>query len=340
MSAIPPVQLSVLDTTIIGRTPESAFADTIALAQHAERLGYARYWMAEHHGVPSVGSSAPAITVGAIAAATSRIHVGSGGVMLPNHVPLVVAEQFGTLAALYPGRIDLGVGRAVPDPRTQAVLAYGLANYHADDFADRVVQLAGFLTGSFPQPHPYEQVYVSPRAAQPPPVWILGSSPASASLAATLGVPFAFAHHFGRGDAVAAIEHYKRHFQPSAAFPAPHAMVTLLTVVAKTDAEASRLAGSADLMFRNMFAGRPILLPSPEEVDAHDWTAEDLAFSRQRRRGQAIGSPETVRDVIADLLARTGADELMLTSQMYRLADRVRSLELAAEQIPAHVAAQ
>ncbi len=340
MSVIPPVQLSVLDTTIIGRTPESAFADTVALAQHAERLGYARYWMAEHHGVPGVGSSAPAITVGAIAAATSRIRVGAGGVMLPNHVPLVVAEQFGTLGALYSGRIDLGVGRAVPDPRTRTVLGRELANYQSDDFADRVVQLAGFLTGLFPQPHPYEQVYVSPRASQPPPVWILGSSPAGASLAACLGVPFAFAHHFGRGDAAAAIEHYRRRFQPSAAFPEPYAMVTLLTVVAETDAEASRLAGSADLMFRSMFAGRPILLPSPEEVDAHDWTAEDLAFSQQRRRGQAIGSPQTVRDVIADLLARTGADELMLTSQMYRLADRVRSLELAAEQIPTLVAAQ
>ncbi|MGW4733804.1 LLM class flavin-dependent oxidoreductase [Streptomyces shenzhenensis] len=296
--------------------------------------------MAEHHGAPGVGSSAPAITVGAIAAATSRIRVGAGGVMLPNHVPLVVAEQFGTLAALYPGRIDLGVGRAVPEPWTQTVLGRGLANYQSDDFADRAVQLAGFLTGSFPQPRPYEQVYVSPRAAQPPPVWILGSSPAGASLAASRGVPFAFAHHFGRGDAAAAIEHYRRRFQPSVAFPEPYAMVTLLTVVAETDAEASRLADSADLMFRSMFAGRPIVLPSPEEVDAHDWTAEDLVFSRQRRRGQAIGSPQTVRDVIADLLARTGADELMLTSQMYRLADRVRSLELAAEQIPTLVAAQ
>ncbi|GAA2601421.1 LLM class flavin-dependent oxidoreductase [Winogradskya consettensis] len=324
MSASPPVRLSVLDTTLIGRTPESAFADTIALARYAERLGYTRYWMAEHHGAPGVGSSAPAITAGAIAAATARIHVGSGGVMLPNHVPLVVAEQFGTLAALYPGRIDLGVGRAAPEPRTRAMLARDLVNYPADDFAGRVAELIGSLT----------QGFVSPRATQPPSVWILGSSSAGASLAATLGVPFAFAHHFGRGDAAAAIEHYRRHFQPSTAFPEPYAMVTLLTVVADTDAAAARLAGSADLMFRSMVAGRPILLPSPEQVDTHDWTAEDLAFAEQRRRGQAIGGPETVRDVIAGLLARTGADELMVTSQMYHLADRMRSLELTARQLP------
>jgi luciferase family oxidoreductase group 1 len=245
-------RLSVLDTAMIGRTAERALADTVALAQEVERLGFQRYWMAEHHGSTGVGSTAPAITIGAIAAATSRIRVGSGGVMVPNHIPLVVAEQFGTLAALYPGRVDLGVGRASPEPRTVAVLSESLANYGVDDFADRVVQLLGFLTGEFPAPHRFEGVYVSPRAQEPPIVWILGSSPTGAALAAALGLPFAFAHHFGRGDAAQAFDHYRRNFRPSRALSEPYTLITLLTAVADTDEEAARIASSADLMFSRL----------------------------------------------------------------------------------------
>jgi luciferase family oxidoreductase group 1 len=181
----------VLDTIMLGsgQTTEQALRATVSLAQRADDLGFARYWMAEHHGVPGVASSAPAVMIGAISAATRRIHVGSGGVMLPNHVPLVVAEQFGTLASLYPGRIDLGVGRGAPEPLTAAVLRRSLSRYGADEFEQQITQLAGFLSGEFPAGHPYRDVFVSPRADQPPTIWVLGMGMGSAQLAADLGLP-------------------------------------------------------------------------------------------------------------------------------------------------------
>jgi luciferase family oxidoreductase group 1 len=317
-----------------GMTMHHVFEDLIASARRAEELGFARYWMAEHHGAPGVASSAPAITVGALAAATSRIHVGTGGVMLPNHIPLVVAEQFGTLASLYPGRIDLGVGRGAPDPQTAQVLARSLANYGGDDFAQSVAELSAYLTGESPDGRPYRGPYVAPRADEPASVWVLGASTrGAADLAAKLGVPFAFAHHFGRGDAAAAFEHYRRNFRPSRAFAQPHTIVTALTVVAPTDAEAVAIAASADLMFAQFFQrGRQFTggLPSPEEAAAHTWSADERAFAAQRHHRQAIGSPETVQASLTELLARTGADELMATMQIYRLEDRIRSLELLA----------
>lgn len=328
------VRLSVLDTAMVGsgKTMHRVFEETIALARRAEELDFARYWMAEHHGGPGVASSAPAITVGALAAATSRIHVGSGGVMLPNHVPLVVAEQFGTLASLYPGRIDLGVGRGAPDPQTAMILSRSLADYGAVDFADSVTELSAYLTGHSPDGRPYDGPYVAPRADEPPSVWVLGASThGAADLAARLGVPFAFAHHFGRGDAAAAFDHYRSNFRPSRAFSEPHTIVTALTVIAPTDAEAGAIAASADLMFAQFFQrGRRFAgkLPSPEEAAAHTWSAADQAFAAQRRRGQAIGSPETVQASLSELLTNTGADEFMATVQMYRLEDRIRTLEL------------
>ncbi len=336
VSSLASVQFSVLDTAMAGsgKTMHQVFEDTIALARRAEELEFARYWMAEHHGVPGVASSAPVITVGALAAATSRIHVGTGGVMLPNHVPLVVAEQFGTLASLYPGRIDLGVGRGAPDPQTAQVLARSLANYGGDDFAESVAELSAYLTGESPDGRPYRGPYVAPRADEPASVWVLGASAnGAADLAAKLGVPFAFAHHFGRGDAAAAFDRYRRSFRPSRVFAQPHTIVTALTVVAPTDAEADAIAASADLMFAQFFqrgrrfAGR---LPSPEEAAAHTWSADERAFAAQRHHGQAIGSSETVQASLTELLARTGADELMATMQIYRLEDRIRSLELLA----------
>mgnify|MGYP001316316927 CR=1 FL=1 len=328
-----PIRLSILDTAMIGSgtTAHDSLTATIRLAQRAEELGFTRYWMAEHHGFPGVASSAPVVTIGALAAATRRIRVGSGGVMLPNHVPLVVAEQFGTLAALYPGRIDLGVGRASPDPQTAIILNRSLARYGADEFPQQVEELAGFLTGSFPSNHPYHDVFVSPRAEEPPALWMLGASVHSAHLAASLGLPFAFAHHFGRGNAISAFEHYRRNFKPSGTLSKPYTMITALTVCAPTDEEADRIGRASDLMFMRLFQGRQGMLPSPEEVAAHRWTHEDLAFVQQRRRGQAIGSPETVRSVLKGLLESTGADELMMTTQMYRLEDRIRSIETVKE---------
>lgn len=330
-------RLSGLDTAMIGHTAEQALADSVALARHAERLGYARYWFAEHHGLSAGASSAPVITATAVAGATKTIHVGSGGVMIPNHVPLVVAEQFGTLAVLYPGRIDLGVGRSSPpDAATAVVLGQYLRDYGADDFADRVDQLVGFLTGSFPSGRQLGGIYVAPRAQQPPTVWVLGTSQSAASLAAMLGLPFAFAHHLGRGDAATTFEHYRANFRPSATLERPYTIVTLLTVVAPTDEQAALIADSADLYFYLFFRGgrAPSLLPSVDEAREHSWSEAERSFATGRRAGQAVGGPARAGAVIDDLLRRTAADELMLTTQMYSLDDRVRSLELVASLLP------
>jgi luciferase family oxidoreductase group 1 len=235
------------------------------------------------------------------------------------------------LAALYPNRIDLGVGRASPDPRTAMVLGQSLSRYGADEFPQHVMQLAGFLTGNFPARHPYREVFVSPRAEEPPMMWLLGASIQSAALAASLGLPFAFAHHFGRGDAASAFEHYRRTFRSSATLSRPYMIVTALVVCAPSDEEADSIGRASDLMSLRLSQGRPGMLPSPEEVAAHPWTPGDLAFIRQRRCGQAIGSPETVRSVLNKLLEATGADELMMTTQMYYLEDRIRSLEMVSE---------
>lgn len=331
------IRLSALDTAIIAHTAEQALADSIALARHAERLGYARYWLAEHHGRTAGAGSAPVVTATAVAGATKTIHVGPGGVMIPNHVPLVVAEQFGTLAALYPGRIDLGLGRASPpDGATATVLGHYLRNYGADDFAERVDLVAGFLTGNFPSGRNLGDIYVAPRAQQPPTVWVLGTSQSAASVAAMLGLPFAFAHHFGRGDAAAAFAHYRDNFRPSATLERPYTLVTVLTVVAPTDEEAALIAGSADLYFHQFFRTRRAMprLPSVDEVRQHSWSEDERSFAAGRRAGQAVGNPDHAGAVIDDLLRRTSADELMLTTQMHSLDDRMRSLELVAALLP------
>jgi luciferase family oxidoreductase group 1 len=331
------IRLSALDTALIGQSAEQALADSVGLARHAERLGFARYWLAEHHGPSAGAGSAPVITAAAVASATTTINVGTGGVMIPNHVPLTVAEQFGTLAALFPGRIDLGVGRAAPPDRaTAAVLARYLRDYGADDFADRIDQLIGFLTGEFPSRREFGELHVAPRVQQPPAVWVLGTSDSAAGVAAAFGVPFAFGHHFGRGDAVSAIEYYQAQFQPSATLADPYTIVTLLAVAADTDERAARLADSADLYFHTFFStGRALpRLPSIQETQEHHWTAAERRFAEGRRAGQAVGSREQVGAVITDLLERTGADELMLTTQMPRLEDRVRSLELVSSLLP------
>ncbi|WP_306215399.1 MsnO8 family LLM class oxidoreductase [Actinoplanes sp. RD1] len=326
-------RLAALDTVMVGHTAEQALADSVDLARHAERLGYSRYWLAEHHGPTAGAGSAPIVTATAVAGATTTIQVGSGGVMIPNHVPLVIAEQFGTLAALHPGRIDLGVGRAAPpDAATAAVFDRHLKNYGADDFADRVDQLVGFLTGRFPSGRRYGQIHVAPQAAQPPAVWVLGTSEAAATVAAVFGLPFAFAHHFGRGDVAAALAHYRANFRPSPTLERPYTLVTLLAVVAATNDEAAVQAGSADLYFHRFFTtgNPPARFPSRDEVIGHRWTQEQRRFADRRRAGQAVGDHEHAGRAIADLLNRTAADELMLTTQLHSLDDRARSLELAA----------
>ena len=336
----PPQRLSVLDTVMVGsgHSTQQALAATITLAQRADDLGFARYWMAEHHGVPGVASSAPTVMIAAIAAVTGRIHVGSGGVMLPNHVPLIVAEQFGTLASLHPGRIDLGVGRAGPEPRTATVLHRSLSRYGADDFAAQITELAGFLSGTSAAGRPDREPFVSPRADQPPAIWVLGASLGSADLAAALGLPFAFAHHFGRANPVEALEHYRQNFTPSAMFSEPYGIVTAHVICAPTDADAERIGMSAALMFLGMMRGHSGRMPSPEEVTAHRWSPDELDFLHQRHHRQAVGSPATVRAALTELLASTGADELMMSTQMYSLEDRIRTLERVSDMFAPQLA--
>ncbi len=324
-----PLPLSVLDLAPVGSdaTPAEALQATIALARRADELGLSRFWVAEHHSMPGIASSAPAVLIAAIAAATESIRVGSGGVMLPNHAPLVVAEQFGTLAALHPGRIDLGLGRA---PGTDQLAAAALRRgASGDDFPPELGELACFLSGEFPDDHPYAgKVRAVPAASPQPPLWLLGSSGFSAELAGMLGLPFAFAHHFSAANTIPALEHYRSSFREGGLLPKPYAMVTVQVVCAPTDEEAERLALPSALSFLRLRQGNPGPLPTPEEAAAHPWTPAEQQFVLQRRDGQAIGSPDTVRESLRRLLADTEADELMITAQVADPAARIRSVEL------------
>ena len=326
---LPAVPLSVLDRAPVvdGRTARDALRDTRALARHVDGLGFTRFWVAEHHGMPGVASSAPSVIIADLAAATERIRVGSGGVMLPNHPPLVVAEQFGTLTALHPGRIDLGLGRA---PGTDQVTARALRRSAAalsdDDFPQQLGELVGFFRGGFPDGHPYRAIRAVP--SDPPPIWLLGSSGYSAQLAGLLGLPFAFAHHFMAQNTLPALELYRRSFEPSDLLPRPYAMVAVQVVAADTDEQAQRLSAPAALSFLRLRQNSPIPLPTVEQAAEHDWTPEERAFVRQRQDGQAIGSVDTVRDALGALLKDTAADELMVTTMVPDLDARLRSMSL------------
>jgi luciferase family oxidoreductase group 1 len=331
VSLLPSVPLSLLDLATVGEGTSAADAvqATIALAQRADEMGFTRFWLAEHHNMPGIASSAPTVLIGAVAAATRRIRVGSGGVMLPNHAPLVVAEQFGTLAALHPGRIDLGLGRAPgTDPSTAAALRRSAEQLGPDDFPEQLGELACFLAGEFPEGHPYRAISAVPHAPQTPPIWLLGSSLYSAELAGILALPFAFAHHFSATHTLPALQRYRSAFRPSAALEQPYAIVTVQAVCAPDDDEAESIALPAALSFLRLRQGRPGRLPTPQQAAAHPWTAEERAFVSARRAGQAIGGPQTVHQALADLLAATCADELMLSTMVHDQADRLRSTEL------------
>jgi luciferase family oxidoreductase group 1 len=326
---LPSVPLSVLDLAPVehGQTATQALTATLRLAQCAEQLGFTRFWVAEHHNMPGIASAAPPVLIGAVAAATSRIRVGSGGVMLPNHAPLVVAEQFGTLAALHPGRIDLGLGRAPgTDQATAAALRRG--PFGPDDFPEQLGELACFLAGEWPDGHPYGAIAAIPRPDQPPPIWLLGSSGYSAQLAGMLGLPFAFAHHFSAANTVPALELYRSSFRPGRALQQPYAMVCVQVVCADTDVAARRLALPAALSFLRLRQGSPGPLPTPDEAEAHPWSSAEREWIAERWRDQAVGGPDTVRSALAGLLDRTAADELMITTQVYAPQDRLASLEL------------
>ncbi len=325
--------LSVLDLSPVtsGSSGGEALRNTLDLASHVDALGYARYWVAEHHNLPNIASGAPDIMVGQIAAVTQRIRVGSGGVMLPNHAPLMVAERFKVLEALFPGRIDLGIGRA---PGTDQVTSFALRRRQnvteQDDFLDRFQELMLFESGEFPPNHPFRSISVMPIDVPLPPIWLLGSSDYSAQLAAAVGSGFAFAHHFAGHDAQDAMLKYRELFKPSHWRDTPYAILGVAVVCADTDAEAERIASTVDLNFLRRSTGEFRPLVSPEEAQAYPYSPADRERIRHNRKRLFVGSLESVRRQLSPLVAATQADEVMVTTMIYDHAARRRSYELLA----------
>ena len=322
-----PTPLSVLDLApiVAGSTAAVSLRNTLDLARHAERLGYHRYWLAEHHNMVGIASAATAVVIAHVAGGTSRIRVGAGGIMLPNHSPIVIAEQFGTLESLFPGRIDLGLGRA-PGTDRPAMRALRRDPMAADRFPDDVLELQALFADATPD----QLVRAVPGAGLDVPIWILGSSTFGARLAAALGLPFAFASHFAPDQLHAALELYRGGFQPSKALERPHVMLGVSLVAAATDREATRLATSLQQQFLALQRGRPVQLQPP--VDSMDaiWSPFERLQVEHVLREAIVGGPETVRQGLEALIARTGADELMITSHIHDHATRVRSYEIVA----------
>ncbi|MEY9951276.1 LLM class flavin-dependent oxidoreductase [Leifsonia sp. EB34] len=327
------IPLNVLDLASrpAGGSNADAVAGTVRLAQQAERLGYRRFWVAEHHGMPAIASSAPAVLIAGIAAATERIRVGSGGVMLPNHAPLVVAEQFGTLRALYGDRIDLGIGRAPgTDGATAMALRRSAEGLGVDDFPQQLLDLFGFFHGGMSDANPLHGITAVPGLGDAPQVWLLGSSGYSAQVAAALGLPFAFAHHFAGENTEAALDLYRSRFEPGEQLAEPHAMIAV-NVVSDDDPEQVRaLSLPGQLSFLRMRRG---LKPQPvsiEEALAYEFSPAEEEFIAARNARQAIGTPDRVKARLDALIASTGVDELMISSGAATVEGRIRSLEIVA----------
>ena len=319
---------SLLDLSPIIEGGDAALAlrNTLDLARHAEGWGYHRYWLAEHHNLPGIASAATSVVIGHVAGGTKTIRVGAGGIMLPNHAPLVIAEQFGTLDALYPGRIDLGLGRAPgSDQLTARALRRNLGS-SGDTFARDLLELQSYF-----EPARQDQALQAvPGAGANVPLYLLGSSDFSARLAAELGLPFAFASHFAPEYLEVALELYRRNFQPSATLEKPHAMIGVGVFAAETDAEAERLFTSAQMQFLKMVRGQPGKLPPPVASMEGRWSAGERAAVRARTRCSAVGAAPTVRRRLETLLEETEADEIIATAQIYDNAARLRSFEIAA----------
>lgn len=329
--ALRDIPLSVLDLAPIveGSTAAQSFQNSLDLAQKVEKWGFHRYWLAEHHAMPSVASSATAVLIGHIAGGTSTMRVGSGGIMLPNHAPLIIAEQFGTLESLYPGRIDLGLGRAPgADQRTARALRRDL-RIGGDDFPELLEELREYL-----RPRTSENagaLRAIPGEGLNIPIWLLGSSDFSARLAGLLGLPFAFAGHFSPNYTLPALQTYRHCFRPSDVLSEPYAMVGVNVMAADTDELAERLATSHYQAFLNLIRGD--LKPIQPPVDNMDelWSEFEKMSVQAQLRSSIIGSPDTVKQKLQELLEATQADELMITTQMYRHEDRVRSFEIVAD---------
>jgi luciferase family oxidoreductase group 1 len=336
------MRLSVLDQSPIinGHTAAQAVAETVKLAQAAEALGYHRYWLAEHHSTLALADPCPEILVGRVAAATSTLRVGTGGVLLPYYSALKVAEQFRMLEALFPGRIDLGIGRA-PGSDQRTAIAVGGGRYPtAEEFPQQVVDLVGFLDRTLPADHPFARVTAQPAGEGSPEVWLLGSSDYSGALAAHLGLRFSFAHFISAHGGEAVMRAYRDHYRPSPREPQPQALLTVFAVCAETDAEADRLAGAIDLRRLRMEQGINLPVPTQDEVDGYRYSAHERAVVERNRARTLIGTPQRLRARMLELADEFSADELMILTITGDYATRLRSYQLIASEFalpaPAH----
>jgi luciferase family oxidoreductase group 1 len=325
------VPLSVLDLAPVraGSSATDALGEAVDLAQHTERLGYLRYWFAEHHGMASIASSAPEILIEHIASKTSRLRVGSGGIMLPNHSPLRVAEAFHTLAALHPGRIDLGLGRA---PGTDPATSRALRPFDGEQFPELLRELLALSRRTFPADHPFGSVRVVPGDVPLPPIWVLGSSGAMASFAGSLGLGYSFARHFSPNSPQPAIRAYRGSFVPSEQFPAPHVILGVSVICAPTEEEAEYHAAATDLAWVRLHRREFTPLPSPEEALAYQYSPQERVIVEANRQRHFIGTPFKVASTIRNLVNDTGADEIMVTSMMYGRDARFRAYEMLANE--------
>lgn len=325
--------LSILDVAPVTTTTAQALAHSVDLARFADERGYTRFWLAEHHNTPSIASTTPEIMIGQIARETHHIRVGSGGVMLPNHAPLKVAESFKLLEALYPRRIDLGIGRAPgTDGRTAMALRRNPDALNAEDFPQNLADLQHFAHGDFPDGHPYKSVQAYPQDVALPPIWLLGSSDFSARLAAQVGMGFAFAHHINGDFAVSAMRFYRQTFKASAEFPEPHAILAASVVTAETDEAAHDLALPVAFSFFSLYAGLPRgSLKTPEEVKAYPFTPQQEIMFNSIMARHIVGSPATVKARLDDLIEQTQADELMALTMVHDHNARLHTYDLLAQ---------
>ena len=321
-------RLSILDLAPVpeGKRPGDALRNTIDLARHADRLGYTRYWLAEHHNMVGIASAATAVIIGQVAAATSRIRVGAGGIMLPNHAPMVIAEQFGTLEELFPGRIDLGLGRA-PGTDQMTLRALRVDPQEAERFPDDVLELQAFLA----DPEPDQRMRAVPGAGTNVPLWILGSSTFGAQLAAMLGLPYAFASHFAPDALMPALQVYRERFQPSEQARTSYAMAGINVFAAETDAEARHLFTSAQQRAVGIFRGKRGTLPPPiEDIETY-WSPTEKMQASRMLACSLVGSRQTIRAGLERFIAETGVDELMVAAAIFDHDARVRSYEILDE---------
>lgn len=326
--------LSVLDLSPVGSGSDAAQAlrNTLELARLADRLGYERYWVAEHHNLPSVASAAPEVMIGHVAMETERIRIGAGGIMLPNHAPLKVAETFRVLEALHPGRIDLGIGRAPgTDPVTASALRGPRGAAGADDFPEQFGELLAFSGDGFPEGHPFRSVSAAPEGVDLPPIWLLGSSGYSAQAAGEMGLGYAFASHFSPVDPTPIMRAYREHFRPSDRFPEPHAILASSVVCADTDEQAEKFASSMGLAWVRMRTGKPGPLPSPEEAMSYPYTPVERRLLESYRSMQVVGSVPIVQARLEELAGQTAADEIMVTTMVHDHRERLKSYEKLAD---------